>query len=84
MVNLCAVCASDSIRCELLTDAPREIGQRFEVLHVDFKSVVVAEEEPVAAPCHIAVDSFAVNGDRDMSQVAIGGDVLDGNFVGVF
>ena len=27
---------------------------------------------------------FAINGDGDMSEMAIGGDVLDGNFVGIF
>ena len=76
--------ASDVGAFEGATDTPSEIGQSGDIGKFELLAVIFGEEEPVAAPGDVAGDgAVAFDVDFDIRGVAVAGDVLDGDLVGV-
>ena len=81
VVDFRPVRAAQAVEGIGFAQTPGEIGELFEVLQAELQTVVVAEEEPVAAPGDITVNGAAIDLDGDMREVAVGGDVAHGDFV---
>src|ERR1017187_1338567 len=80
VIDLAAIRAGDAVGGETPADAPGKIGELVEPFESERLAVVAAEEEPVAAPCDVAI--HAANPRRvhgDMHGAAVTGHVADGD-----
>src|SRR5205823_6325721 len=82
VIDFLPVRSGDAATAECLPDAPGEVGEPLDIGKVQHLPVLTDEEEPVAAPGHVADDlADSIDCDGDRCGVAIARHVLDGNAV---
>lgn len=81
VIDFRATLPGDLLPGQLLADSPGELRKGVDVFESDFHTVILDEEEPIAAPSDVACEfSVAGNIHSDICSAAVTGDVFDGDF----